>query len=66
MLKDVLLRLLSALHTRLGDDDGQTLAEYAMIVSVVAVATIVIAVVGMRDTIATAIETAADCIKGSC
>ncbi len=46
------------------DDDGQTLAEYGLITSMLVVAVIVVAVVVFKDAIVTSIERAADCVAG--
>jgi Flp pilus assembly pilin Flp len=48
------------------DEDGQTLAEYGLIMAVIAVAVVVIAVTVFRNAIVTAFESAVDCLDGSC
>lgn len=53
-----------ALRRKLGDQEGQTLAEYGLIMSFIAVATIVMAVVGFRGVIESTFHAAADCING--
>ncbi len=51
---------------RLGDERGQTLAEYALILSVVAVFVIVVALALFRDQIVDAFDGAADCLQSAC
>jgi Flp pilus assembly pilin Flp len=62
-------RLLAALHgvrSRMTDEDGQTLAEYGLIMAVIAVAVVVAAVVAFRGAIVTAFNSATDCLDGTC
>ena len=69
MVTNVALRMLTSLNSllqRAKDEDGQTLAEYGLILSVVAVAVIVLAVVAFRDQISTAFNSAINCLDGSC
>ena len=51
---------------RLGDERGQTLAEYALILSVVAAVVIFAALALYRDQIVEAFEGAADCVQSAC
>jgi len=69
LVSTALLRVLAGwqgLHARLADDDGQTLAEYGLIMAVIAVATVVAAVVLFRGAIIAAFNSATDCLDGSC
>ena len=66
-MTDVALRLLITLET-LGsrgkrNDDGQTLAEYSLIISAIAVAVVIISVVAFRETLADTWNSAADCLN---
>ena len=54
------------LQTGMKDEDGQTLAEYGLIMAVIAVAVVVIAFTVFRNAIVTAFESAVDCLDGSC
>jgi Flp pilus assembly pilin Flp len=68
-LNDALLRALTGWHelqARLSDEEGQTLAEYGLIMAVIAVATVVAAVIAFRGAIVTAFNNAVDCLDGSC
>lgn len=68
-LNEALLRALVGWHelrARLSDEEGQTLAEYGLIMAVVAVAVIVSAGILFRDAIAAAFNDATDCLDGSC
>jgi Flp pilus assembly pilin Flp len=69
MLKDLALRALAAvesLKAKLTDEEGQTLAEYGLIMAVIAVAVIVGAGIAFRSAIVTAFSSATDCLDGSC
>lgn len=69
LVNEALLRLMSGLHevrARLTDEEGQTLAEYGLIMAVIAVAVIVGAVIAFRGAITTAFNQATDCLDGSC
>jgi Flp pilus assembly pilin Flp len=69
MLRDAALRTLIALQdarARLQGERGQTLAEYSLIISAIAVATITICVIAFRESIVGAWNSASDCLNGSC
>ena len=69
LLNEALLRALTGwqnLQARLQDEEGQTLAEYGLIMAVIAVAVVVIAVVAFRTAIIGAFNGAIDCLDGSC
>jgi Flp pilus assembly pilin Flp len=69
MFKDLALRVLVALkavETRLQDDEGQTLAEYGLIMAVIAIAVVIAAVVAFRGAIVSAFNGATKCLSGSC
>jgi Flp pilus assembly pilin Flp len=69
MFSSVALRILSVLEgfaARARDEDGQTVAEYGMIITVVAVATIVLAITLFRDSITSAFNAAINCLDGTC
>jgi Flp pilus assembly pilin Flp len=51
---------------RARDEEGQTLAEYGMIMAVVAVSVMVVAAVAMRGGIINAFNSASTCLGGSC
>ena len=51
---------------RLRDQAGQTLAEYAMILSLIAVVLVVTAVLVFRDGVVNAFSDARSCITGGC
>jgi Flp pilus assembly pilin Flp len=58
--------LKNALESKFQDEDGQTLAEYGLIMAVIAVTVVVAAVVAFRGAIVTAFNSATDCLDGSC
>lgn len=69
LVNEALLRALAGWHglqARTKDESGQTLAEYGLIMAVIAVAVVVAAVVAFRDNIVTAFDNATDCLDGSC
>jgi len=69
MLKNLALRVLVALQgieSKLTDEEGQTLAEYGLIMAVIAVAVVVAAVVAFRGAIVGAFSGATTCLGGSC
>jgi Flp pilus assembly pilin Flp len=69
LLNEALLRVIAGvhgLHARTKDEEGQTLAEYGLIMAVIAVLVVVTAVVAFRDAIVTAFNNATDCLDGSC
>ncbi len=69
MLNELTLRVLAAFHgfeAKMKDEDGQTLAEYGLIMAVIAVSVVVLAVVAFRGAIVTAFTSATDCLDGSC
>jgi Flp pilus assembly pilin Flp len=69
MLQELALRALVALkvfEAKTKDEDGQTLAEYGLIMAVIAVAVVVAAVVAFRGAIVSAFTSATDCLDGNC
>jgi Flp pilus assembly pilin Flp len=66
MLQELALRVLVAFQGFGKDEKGQTLAEYGLIMAVIAVAVIVAAGVAFRDAIAGAFNDATGCLDGSC
>jgi Flp pilus assembly pilin Flp len=69
MFKDLALRFLvaiQAIETKLQDDEGQTLAEYGLIMAVIAIAVVIAAVVAFRGAIVGAFNGATKCLSGSC
>jgi Flp pilus assembly pilin Flp len=66
MLTNLALRALTAiksLESKLKDDEGQTLAEYGLIMAVIAVAVVVAAGVTFRGAIIGAFSTSTDCLN---
>jgi len=64
-----LLRLVTfwqELRTKVSEEEGQTLAEYGLIMAVIAVAVVVTAVIAFRGAIVNAFNGAVDCLDGSC
>ncbi len=69
LVNDALLRMLAGWHNlqaRAQDEEGQTLAEYGLIMAVIAVSVVVLAVVAFRGAIVTAFNGAVACLDGSC
>lgn len=68
LINEALLRMLSwqGPQIRLPDEKGQTLAEYGLIMAVIAVAVVVVAVTAFRTAIIAAFTSAIDCLDGTC
>jgi Flp pilus assembly pilin Flp len=69
LVNELLLRLMvgaNELKARAKDEEGQTLAEYGLIMAVIAVVVVTLAVIAFRDAIVTAFNQATDCLDGSC
>ena len=68
MLNDALLRLMTweASRIHVSDEKGQTLAEYGLIMAVIAVAVVITAVTLFRGAIITAFNSATNCLDGTC
>ncbi len=69
MLKNLALRVLVALQaieSKVKDEEGQTLAEYGLIMAVIAVAVVAAAAVAFRGAIISAFSSATTCLSGSC
>lgn len=65
MFNDVALRVLVAIQSlaaRSRSDSGQTLAEYSLIISAIAVAAITIAVLAFREAVVDAFNSASACL----
>jgi Flp pilus assembly pilin Flp len=69
MFTDAMLRVFIAVQglvLRSRDEDGQTLAEYSLIISTIAVAVVTIAVITFRGALVEAWNSASDCLNGTC
>jgi Flp pilus assembly pilin Flp len=73
MLNELALRVLvtlqgigQSIESKFQDEEGQTLAEYGLIMAVIAVTVVVAAVVAFRGAIVTAFNSATNCLDGSC
>ena len=65
-MKNLALRALFAvksLENRIRDEEGQTLAEYGLIMAVIAVAVVVAAGVAFRGAISDAFNSSSDCLN---
>ena len=60
------LRRLAGWSRRLIDSRGQTLAEYSLIITIVAVGTVMLAMFLFRTELADAFSSAGSCFDGSC
>ena len=67
-LNNAFLRLLSwqAPRIEISDEKGQTLAEYGLIMAVIAIAVVITAVTLFRTAIITAFNSATNCLDGAC
>ena len=68
LINEAILRVmvgLNGLQDRLSDEEGQTLAEYGLIMAVIAVAVVVAAGVAFQGAITGAFNEATACITGA-
>jgi Flp pilus assembly pilin Flp len=68
MVNELAIRVLVALQglkAKFEDEHGQTLAEYGLIMAVIAVAVVVAAGVAFREAIVGAFTDATDCLSGT-
>jgi len=56
---------LQALKAKFDEERGQTLAEYGLILAVIAVAVVVLAGIAFREAIVGAFSDATDCLSGA-
>jgi Flp pilus assembly pilin Flp len=69
LLNETLLRILTGWHglqARAQEEEGQTLAEYGLIMAVIAVSVVVLAVTVFRNAIVSAFNSAVNCLDGTC
>ena len=69
MLGNLMLRAcasLMSLRSSTVDEDGQTLAEYGLIMMLVAIAVVITAVLVFRGALVGAFGAASNCLDGSC
>jgi Flp pilus assembly pilin Flp len=69
LLNEALLRVLTGwngLQARLSEEKGQTLAEYGLIMAVIAIAVVVTAIIAFRGAIIAAFNGATTCLSGTC
>lgn len=69
IVNEALLRVFTGwqeLQHRARNEEGQTLAEYGLIMAVIAVSVVVAAVIAFRGAIITAFNSAVGCLDGSC
>ena len=69
MLTTVALRVLIGLQSIVSDardEEGQTLAEYSLIISVIAVGAVLVGMLVFRQALADAFDSASRCLNGSC
>jgi len=58
--------LISRDRARFDDDDGQTLAEYGLIVTTIAVGVVILAGILFRGALIQSFNSASSCLNGSC
>lgn len=64
--KKALLRLAAGLNGLLYQERAQTLSEYALLVSLVGVAAVVVGVVAFRETLIYGYDAMSNCLTGHC
>lgn len=63
---ETVLGLVADVHGRLFTERGQTLAEYGLIMTLIAVAVVLTAMLIFREALVGAFNSATDCMNGSC
>lgn len=66
LLNERLLAIAARLYTLRSDERAQTLAEYGLIVTVVAVSVVVLSVTLFRVQLIAVFDSATDCLNNSC
>ena len=69
LINETLLRVMAGfqnLKTRVQDEAGQTMAEYGLLIAVVAVAVVILAIFVFRNAIVGSFTDAAACLDGEC
>ena len=66
LAKEALLRLAAGLNELLYQERAQTLSEYALLVSLVGVATVILGVVAFRETLIYGFNAMSNCLTGNC
>jgi Flp pilus assembly pilin Flp len=69
MTTELAIRIATAIQDltlRSRDEDGQTLAEYSLIITAISVAVVVLALVAFRGALAGAFNAATGCLDGAC
>jgi Flp pilus assembly pilin Flp len=63
---EAVLGLVAYAHGRLCTERGQTLAEYGLIMTLVAVAVVLATMIVFREALVGAFDSARDCMNGAC
>ena len=69
LLSEAFLRVLTELQRlriRFSGQEGQTLSEYGLLVTVISVGVVVLAAIAFREQLAAAFNSTAGCLDGSC
>ncbi len=63
---DAVLSCLVWIQARLPSERGQTLGEYALLISLVAIGTTLIALIAFRNQLSTGVDQMSACLTGRC
>ena len=66
LYETLLLLPATHLYRLLNQQRGQTLAEYSLIITIIAVAVVVVSMLVFRNALAGAFNTASTCLDGAC
>ena len=69
MLNHLVLQAFTAVQVRVArarNESGQTLAEYSLLITIIAVGVVVLAMIAFRGALAGAYNAATGCLDGSC
>jgi Flp pilus assembly pilin Flp len=65
LAQETLLSCLAWLQSR-STERGQTLAEYGLIITIVAVGTVILCLIAFRENLIVGFNSMSDCLRGAC
>jgi Flp pilus assembly pilin Flp len=66
LAQEALLSCIAWLQSRSTGERGQTLAEYALIITIVAVGTVILCLIAFREMLIVGFNAMSSCLQGSC
>lgn len=65
-MSEMMLRALCRIRMGMRREDGQTLAEYGILITVISVAVVALALVLFREALGATFQSVVPCLQGSC